>query len=238
VPGPALAESYIQQTTKVSSEITLLNQHGSHVLLGNILLVPIDQSMLYVRPLYVESSGNPQPQLKDVIGVLGQKVAMTSTLDGTLTNVTGIEIGASSRQTTTSTATKTQPTKKPSTSALGSTAVTTARNDLKSAAQQYTKAQAALKAGTLGAYQTAISAMNQDLASAQAVLGGVTVGTAPSSTSPSPTTTTTAPAHSGSKSTSKKDEHSTTSTSAASTSARSPASGGSTTTTTAAASET
>ncbi len=44
------------------------------MLLGNILMVPVGNAVIYVRPLYVESSGNPQPELTDVITVLGQNV--------------------------------------------------------------------------------------------------------------------------------------------------------------------
>ena len=55
VVGPALADSYIEANSTVSKAISLLDQHGSQVLLGNILMVPIDQSMLYVRPLYTRA---------------------------------------------------------------------------------------------------------------------------------------------------------------------------------------
>ncbi len=60
------------QNPTVSKDITLLDQHGSEVLLGNTLMVPIGQSIVYLRPLYVASSSSPQPQLNYVIGVLGQ----------------------------------------------------------------------------------------------------------------------------------------------------------------------
>ena len=78
----------------MSQEISLLDQHGSSVLLGNILMVPVDQSVLYVRPLYVESSGNPQPQLRDVIAVFGQKVRWQTTLSAALSAALGSSVGA------------------------------------------------------------------------------------------------------------------------------------------------
>ena len=54
VVGPVQADAEIQQNPTVSKNISLLDQHGSSVLLGNILMVPIDQAMLYIRPLYVK----------------------------------------------------------------------------------------------------------------------------------------------------------------------------------------
>ena len=56
----------------MSSDITLLDQHGSEVLLGETLMVPIANSMVYLRPLYASPTTNPQPQLQYVVGVLGQ----------------------------------------------------------------------------------------------------------------------------------------------------------------------
>ena len=65
----------------------MLNQHGSRVLLGNTLMVPVGQSIVYLRPLYVASSSIPQPQLTYVIGVLGQKVVIKSTVAQTLSSL-------------------------------------------------------------------------------------------------------------------------------------------------------
>ncbi len=86
-PGPANADQYIQADHTVSSDITLYDQHGSEVLLGNTLMVPVGNSIIYLRPFYVASSSNPLPQLTDVIGVLGQKVVVDSSLGGTLSTL-------------------------------------------------------------------------------------------------------------------------------------------------------
>ena len=69
--GPALVDARIQATTAVSQEISLLNQNGSQVLLGDELVVPVGQSILYFRPLYVQSFRNPLPVLEKVIAVYG-----------------------------------------------------------------------------------------------------------------------------------------------------------------------
>jgi uncharacterized membrane protein (UPF0182 family) len=86
IPAPAQIDSLINQDTAVSKDITLLNTTGSEVLLGNVLTVPIDQSLLYVRPLYVssKSSGQALPQLKRVIVVYNNNVYYENTLQEAL----------------------------------------------------------------------------------------------------------------------------------------------------------
>jgi hypothetical protein len=79
-------DSLIQQDVQVSQAISLLNTNGSEVLLGNVLTIPIDQSLLYIRPLYVSSKtqGSSIPELKKVIVVYGQQVAYQNTLEEAL----------------------------------------------------------------------------------------------------------------------------------------------------------
>ncbi|MDE3064564.1 MAG: UPF0182 family protein [Acidobacteriota bacterium] len=151
--GPVQADSEIQQTAAVSSTITLLDQHGSSVLLGNNLMIPLDQSVLYVRPLYVTSSSNPMPQLRYVIAVFNQDVAIEPTAAAALSAVLGANISGGT-------------TPPPN----GGTTGHTAAYYLAQAGKQYQAAQAALKAGNLGAYQSAVNAMNKDLVAAQAAL--------------------------------------------------------------------
>jgi uncharacterized membrane protein (UPF0182 family) len=90
VDGPALVSSRINQDPAVSQEITLLSQRGSTVTPGNLLLIPIEKSLLWIRPLYVEAEGNtPLPQLKRVIVVFGQRVVMRSSLREALVEIFG-----------------------------------------------------------------------------------------------------------------------------------------------------
>jgi uncharacterized membrane protein (UPF0182 family) len=86
IPAPAQIDSLINQDTAVSKDVTLLNTNGSEVLFGNVLTVPIDQSLLYVRPLYVssKSSGQALPQLKRVIVVYNNNVYYENTLQEAL----------------------------------------------------------------------------------------------------------------------------------------------------------
>jgi hypothetical protein len=81
VDGPAIVDSNIQSEEEIAQRISLLNQQGSKVTLGNLLLIPIEQSILYVRPLYVEAdSDTPIPELKNVIVAYGADVVMRPTL--------------------------------------------------------------------------------------------------------------------------------------------------------------
>ena len=157
VTGPVQADSEIQQTAKVSSIITPLDQHGSNVLLGNNLLVPLDQSVLYIRPLYVTSTSNPLPQLRYVIAVFNQDVGIEPTLAGALADVLGANVPGGTTPTT-----PTKPSKSGQTAAYY----------LKQAAVYYAQAQAALTAGNLGAYQAAVNAMNHQILLAQNALAG------------------------------------------------------------------
>ena len=85
--GPANADAEISADNKVSSDITLLDQHGSEVLLGETLMVPIANSMVYLRPLYASPTTNPQPQLEYVVAVLGRTVKIDTSLSAVLSDV-------------------------------------------------------------------------------------------------------------------------------------------------------
>ncbi len=167
VTGPLQADSEIQQNSKVSSIITPLDQHGSQVLLGNNLTVPLDSSVLYIRPLYVTSTSNPMPELRYVIAVFNQQVGIEPTLAGALGDVLGPAaraVGGSGS--TGSGGSSTTP-------AGGSTAPAAASvaGELQRAAAAYAAAQSALAAGDLGAYQRDVEAMDQAIQAAQNALG-------------------------------------------------------------------
>jgi hypothetical protein len=176
--GPANADSEIDANETVSKDISLLDQKGSEVLLGNTLMVPIGDSMVYLRPLYVASTTNPLPQLEYMIGVLGRNVYIETTLSQTLSDLFNTSV-------TTSTGTATGPTI-PTGTATG-TLPAAVQNDITAAQNLYTQALAALKAGQLGNYQTDITEMEQQITAAQQALKA-------SISTKSPTTTTTAPA--------------------------------------------
>ena len=173
IDGPALVDARIAATQKVSQAISLLNQQGSQVQLGNIVVIPIQGSLIYVRPFYVESARNPLPQLTYVIVVSGNQVAMEATLQQALTDVFG-----------TAPPTQEQRAGAPTTAPVtGGGVSTTVQTLLNQAAQAYTQAQADLAKGDLGAYQQDITRMGNLIQQA-----GGSPSAAPSTT---PTTTST-----------------------------------------------
>jgi uncharacterized membrane protein (UPF0182 family) len=84
--GPQQVEARIDQDTEISPEITLLSQAGSEVLRGNLLVIPINQTVLYVQPLYIRAADSPgaYPELGKVIVASSDRVVMRDTLDEAL----------------------------------------------------------------------------------------------------------------------------------------------------------
>ena len=80
VYGPFQIEARINQNTSISQQISLWNQMGSRVIRGNLLVVPIENSILYVTPLYLRAESGQLPELKRVIAAYGDRVVMEDTL--------------------------------------------------------------------------------------------------------------------------------------------------------------
>ena len=80
VYGPFQIEARIQQNTEISQQISLWNQMGSRVIRGHLLVVPIDNSLLYVSPLYLRAATGQLPELKRVIAAYGDRVVMEESL--------------------------------------------------------------------------------------------------------------------------------------------------------------
>jgi uncharacterized protein len=80
VYGPFQIEARINQNTTISQQISLWNQMGSRVIRGSLLVVPIDNSILYVSPLYLRAESGQLPELKRVIAAYGDRVVMEDTL--------------------------------------------------------------------------------------------------------------------------------------------------------------
>ena len=84
VYGPFQIEARINQNTEISQQISLWNQMGSRVIRGNLLVVPIENSILYVSPLYLRAETGQLPELKRVIAAYGDRVVMEETLPAAL----------------------------------------------------------------------------------------------------------------------------------------------------------
>ena len=78
--GPLQIEGRIDQNPEISSQITLWDQGGSEVIRGNLLVLPIENSLLYVEPLYLRAENGQIPELKRVILASGDRIVMEETL--------------------------------------------------------------------------------------------------------------------------------------------------------------
>ena len=87
VYGPLQIEARADQDPAISQQLSLWNQRGSRVLRGNLLVLPIDDTFLYIEPLYLEAESGQLPQLTRIIVAYNDKVAMAETLDEALMQV-------------------------------------------------------------------------------------------------------------------------------------------------------
>ena len=82
--GPRQIVARINQDQAIAPQITLWNQQGSEVLQGTLLVIPIEESLLYIRPLYLRSAGGRIPELKRVIVAYHNQIVMEDSLDKAL----------------------------------------------------------------------------------------------------------------------------------------------------------
>lgn len=92
--GPAQVDARIDQDTEISQRMTLWSQQGSSVFRGNLLAIPLDDTLMYVEPLYLVSGGSGAvPQLRRVIVAHNDRLTMQPTLDGSLDVLFGDAVG-------------------------------------------------------------------------------------------------------------------------------------------------
>jgi uncharacterized membrane protein (UPF0182 family) len=87
--GPEQIESRINQNTVIAQQLSLWDQRGSRVYRGNLLVIPMGNSILYVEPLYLQADSSKLPELKRVIAGFGNKTVMEPTLADALTSLFG-----------------------------------------------------------------------------------------------------------------------------------------------------
>jgi uncharacterized membrane protein (UPF0182 family) len=87
--GPNQVESRIDQDTEISQQLSLWDQRGSNVIRGNLIVVPIEESFLYVEPIFLIAENIRIPQMQRVIVAYGDRVAMKKTLRQSLNTVLG-----------------------------------------------------------------------------------------------------------------------------------------------------
>src|SRR5262249_17420226 len=87
VYGPNQIVNRINQDTAISSLLTLWDQHGSSVVWGNLLVIPIEEALIYVQPIYLRAQGGRIPELKRVVVAYQNEVVMGETLDAALSQL-------------------------------------------------------------------------------------------------------------------------------------------------------
>jgi uncharacterized membrane protein (UPF0182 family) len=139
--GPNQIEAMINQNTTISQQLTLWDQRGSRVIRGTLIVTPIENSFLYIVPLYLQAEGASFPQLKRVIAIAGDKVVMEATLDEALNALFGTQ----------------QPLE-------GSSQPATRQPALEQARMQLEEARKALQQGDWAKFGTAMEGLERQLA--------------------------------------------------------------------------
>jgi len=85
--GPAQIEARINQDPVISQQISLWNRQGSRAIQGNLLVIPIEQSLLYVEPIYLEATKNSLPTLVRVVVAYENRIIMAPTLEQALQGI-------------------------------------------------------------------------------------------------------------------------------------------------------
>ncbi len=152
--GPRQIDSRIDQDTEISQQLTLWNQEGSEVFRGDLLVIPIEESLLYVEPVYLQARGqndnsNAIPELKRVIVAYKDSIVMEKTLEDSLTKLFGQRPSiASPPKTDTATPTEVSPS-------------TDQQALIETALKVYTQSQQALQKGDWQAYGAAQTRLGQ-----------------------------------------------------------------------------
>jgi uncharacterized membrane protein (UPF0182 family) len=87
--GPKQVVARINQDTEISRQVSLWSQRGSRVIFGTLLVIPIKESLIYVQPLYILAESGRIPELKRVIVVAENRIAMEETLDASVARIFG-----------------------------------------------------------------------------------------------------------------------------------------------------
>ena len=100
VDGPSQVATRINQDPDISQIFTLLDQQGSSVIKGNLFVVPINQSILYYQPIYLQGEQNPLPEFKFVVVVFQDRIIMEETLSDALDSIFGEGISEDTQEET------------------------------------------------------------------------------------------------------------------------------------------
>jgi hypothetical protein len=140
--GPRQIDARIDQDAFISQQLSLWSQRGSQVIRGSLLAIPIEQSLLYVQPLYLAAEKGSLPELKRVLVAFGNQIAMEENLEASLAQI----FGGPGRQRI---AARPEAPQTPGPSPAGPESV---RGLVDQASQQYARAQDFLRQGNFAGY--------------------------------------------------------------------------------------
>ena len=146
VDGPSQIENRIGQDTIITEQLALWGRGGSRVIRGNLLLIPLGKSILYVEPVFLEAETGGIPELKRVIVVAGEQIAMEPTLEESIAAIFGLV------------APPTEP-EAPAPAEPAKPVGADTAELIEAAQQHYNKAQQYLKAGNWAGYGEELKAL-------------------------------------------------------------------------------
>jgi len=157
--GPQQIVNRMNQDTEIARQVSLWDQRGSEVIRGALMVIPIEESLIYVQPLYLRAEGGKIPELKRVIVAYQNRVVMEETLEAALSRL----FGGQPRPTPTTVAAASADTAAAPVAAAPSTAETTSKELLTRAREHYDRAIAAQRAGDWAAYGAEIARLGEVL---------------------------------------------------------------------------
>ncbi|MEO1683665.1 MAG: UPF0182 family protein [Cyanobacteria bacterium J06631_12] len=173
VYGPQQIEARIDQNPDISEQLTLWNQQGSSVIRGNLLVIPVDQSLLYFEPVYLQADTGALPELKRVIVAFKNTIVMRQTLPEAIAAVFGTQVASTSGTVAVS------PSTSDSSTTESTVSSTTASNLVQAAIEAYEEGEKALQNGDWAAYEQAQTRLGRAL---QQLSAGSASGSAPEAT--------------------------------------------------------
>ena len=168
VNGPSQVIAYINNDPVISPQLTPLRLAGSNANFGNLLVIPVQNSLLYIAPLYVESTTGATglPKLEKVVVAYGDRVTMGATLEKAMADM--FPSGGNVVEEGTSPPVVENSSNKPVAQAAVPQNI---RNLIQKAGVEYSAAQQKLKAGDFAGYGLAIKAMERELADLKKAAG-------------------------------------------------------------------
>lgn len=165
--GPMQIESRINQDSFISQQFALWDQGGSNVLRGNLLVIPLGNSFLYVEPIYLQAATSALPELKRVIVATDTRIAMDLTLDRALTALLASKPGEVTPELEgleTAEEPATDPTDPTTTTVPTAPLDASVEELIASANAHFEAAQAAQQSGDWATYGAELQALEADLA--------------------------------------------------------------------------